>query len=144
MMNSYVREDLLRGVAFQCQRLAIQVNLKSLLERQTGLHFSAYFSDRKGAYRLKMAVKDWLAMNCKAYLDLFPYQEAEMTREQVLNAITADIYRNLICAEYGEDRLIAAVNRIGYNSALRAEFFAEGDAASSRDFSYLLDQPDEC
>ena len=139
VMNSYVLDDHLRGVAFYSKQLADQAGLKQLLEEQTGLSFSTYLSDRKAAYRLKMALKDWIASECRPYLDAFPYQEAEMAREEVLNDATIRIYWSLICDEYGKDRAIMIRNRVLQDFSIRQEFFAEGDAASSRDFSFLLD-----
>ncbi len=141
-MNSYVIDDHLRGVVFHSKKLADQVELKQLLEHNTGLSFSTYLSDRKAAYRLKMAVRDWVSEYCQTYLKRFPYKEAEMTYKEVLALATNGVYWHLVCQEYGEDRINAAVNSIGENDVLRKEFFAEGDAASSRDFSYLLDAVD--
>lgn len=141
-MNSYILDNHLRGIEFHSKKLADQIGLKQLLEKQTGLSFSTYLSDRRAAYRLKMAVKEWLWMECRQYLDAFPYEEAEMTREQVLNDATARIYWDLVCQEYGRARAIAIRNKILPDFSIRGEFFAEGEAASSRDFSYLLDQVD--
>jgi hypothetical protein len=139
VMNSYVREDHLRGVTVCAQKLADQVGLKGLLEDGTGLSFSTYLSNRKSAYQLKLAVKNWIKEKCQSCLDAFPYKEAGLTREQVLDDATVHVFWSLVCQEYGKSRAIAIRNRILQDFSIREEFFAEGDAASSRDFSYLLD-----
>ena len=111
-MNSYVIDDHLRGVEFHCKIVADQIGLKKLLEYQTGLSFSTYLSDRKAAWRLKMAVMDWISENCQVYLDDFPYKEAGLARDHVLKDVATRIYWSLVCQEYGKNRANAILNRV--------------------------------
>ena len=141
-MNSYVLDGHLRGISFYSMGLADQVGLRRLIESQTGLSLSTYLSDRVAAYRVKMAVREWVVENCQVYLDAFPYEDSGMSPEEVLDYATGAIYWSLVCQEYGKGRAIAVRNRILQDSSIRQEFLAEGDAASSRDFSYLLDLPE--
>ena len=139
-MNSYILDDYIRGVTIKGSALAKKNGLKQKLEKSTGISFSTYLSDRKAAYRLKMKIRDWVIENCQSYFDGFPYNDANMTKDDLIRLTTNGIYWNAICDEYGKDTAIAIKNKILQDFSIRDEFFAEGDKASSRDFSYILDR----
>ena len=139
-MNSYILDDYIRGVTIKGRALAKKNWLKQQIERQTGVSFSTYLSDRRAAYRLKIEIKNWVIENCQTYFDDFPYNDANMTKDDLIQLTTNNIYWDAICDEYGKNNAIDIVNNISQDFSIRDEFFAEGDKASSRDFSYILDR----
>ena len=130
----------LMGVSAACLGKAAKFDLKGTLEAQVGASFSSWLSDRRAAFALKMATRDWIAAQCEECLAGFPHAEAGKTRDQVRAYATEDVFWELVCQEYGEDRAIALRNLAFGDPELHAEFRAEGSAASPRDFSFLLDR----
>ena len=87
----------LMGVSAACLGKAAKFDLKGTLEAQVGASFSSWLSDRRAAFALKMATRDWIAAQCEECLAGFPHAEAGKTRDQVRAYATCETRSCRLC-----------------------------------------------
>lgn len=136
-----LKDDIYFELWHQHSAEAQRDNLLAQIERQTGKRLADYFKDRKGAQKIQNAVIDWALENYETIgdRDKINLLKSEDSPEEIAKYIGGPVFRDMLHKEFGKSRMIYIGNKILSDPDLRDEFYAEGAAISSRDFSFLLE-----
>ncbi len=148
-INSHVSDGILWGLSHEAKYLADQEELLKVIENKTGYSFSGYFRNRKEAALLLEEIRGWVVQNYSkigrryslkalAHHELMALERG-LPVSQIQELLSAGVQRYFLEKIFGKESFIRAMNKL-HPLGLRSEFFAEGDAVSDRDFSFLLDE----
>lgn len=148
-LNGHVKQAILFGLSKETKKLADDVKIKLTLENSTGIFFSAYFENRKSAHTLEAHLHDWVAENFVKIRNQYdekamPFHESNLIERTmggtgIQSFLAKSVHSNILSDVFGAERYINALNKL-YPLGLQAEFYAEGDKISDRDYSFLLEE----